>query len=160
MILQTTYGTAKRWPEKSAGKLKPCGQIALIFLDFLLRFVTVRLLADQDKRTYKCDCIDRNQDKGATTNWIDENAEHDTPLSIYASPNPARHYVEFYYELSDIDTEGLISISDINGILIKSFIVSQNKGAVAWDTRNIPAGSYVFTLKTKYFEESGKLIIQ
>ncbi len=128
MILQTTYGTAKRWHEKSAGKLKPSGQIALIFLDFLLRFVPVRLMADQDKRTYKCDCIDRNQDKCATTNWIDENAEHDTPLSIYANPNPARHYVEFYYELSEIDTKGLISITDINGIQIKSFTVSQIQG--------------------------------
>ena len=30
----------------------------------------------------------------------------------------------------------------------------------ALDTRNIPSGSYIFTLKTKYFEKSGKLIIQ
>jgi hypothetical protein len=40
------------------------------------------------------------------------------------------------------------------------FNISQNKGAISWDIRKIPAGSYVYTLKTKYFEESGKLIIQ
>lgn len=50
--------------------------------------------------------------------------------------------------------------TDINGKVTRTFNVNQTKGVQAWDTREIPAGSYIYTLKTKYFEESGKLIIQ
>lgn len=107
-----------------------------------------------------CDCIDRNENKNTSVKWDNEETKTESPLNIFANPNPARHYVEFYYELSDIDTEGLIIITDINGKIIQTFNVNQTKGAKAWDIRKIPSGFYIFTLKTKYFEESGKLIIQ
>ena len=86
--------------------------------------------------------------------------EHKNPLLIEVSPNPATHYVEFTYQLSEIDKDGLIIISDINGKQIQSFTIKYQKGKQAWDTRKIPSGSYIYTLKTKYFEKSGKLIIQ
>jgi len=105
-----------------------------------------------------CDCVDRNINKrSASFNYKDES---ESPLKIEATPNPATHYVEFTYELSEIDTEGIITITDINGKLIQTFSVKYERGKQAWDTRNIHSGSYVFTLKTKYFEQSGKLIIQ
>jgi len=107
-----------------------------------------------------CDCLDRNEEKSAYAEFEEDISKKEAPLNIYASPNPAKHYVEFYYELSELDTEGMIIISDINGKQIKIFNVEQAKGAKAWDTREIPSGSYIYTLKTKYFEESGKLIIQ
>lgn len=44
MIAKSTYGTPAHWPEKSAGELRYCGGIALIFLDFLV-------LLHQGKRT-------------------------------------------------------------------------------------------------------------
>jgi len=68
--------------------------------------------------------------------------------------------VEFNYQLSEIDKEGIIIITDMNGKQIQSFATKYQKGKQAWDTRKIPAGSYIFTLRTKYFEKSGKLIIQ
>ena len=40
MLQQSIYGTQERRPEKSAGALQLCGQIALIFLDFLVRFAS------------------------------------------------------------------------------------------------------------------------
>ncbi len=106
-----------------------------------------------------CDCLDRNENKSANANSKAFN-EQESPLSIKANPNPATHYVEFAYELSEIDKEGIIIITDINGKQIQSFTVKNTKGAQAWDTRKIPAGSYIYTLKTQYFEKSGKLIIQ
>ena len=105
-----------------------------------------------------CDCMDRGGNKSA--NADDTFEKQESPLSIEASPNPATHYVEFTYELSEIDTEGIIIITDINGKQIQSFTVKYSKGVQAWDTRKIPSGSYIYTLKTKYFKESGKLIIQ
>ena len=99
-----------------------------------------------------------HQSKTQSETWATNKQE--SPLSIKASPNPASHYVEFTYELSEIDKEGVILITDINGKLIQNFVVKYNKGVQAWDIRKIPAGAYIFTLKTKYFEESGKLIIK
>ena len=105
-----------------------------------------------------CDCFDTGENKSADAG--DAFEEQNSPLSIAASPNPATHYVEFTYELSEIDKDGIIIITDINGKQIKSFAVKYNKGKQAWDTRKIPSGTYIYTLKTKYFENSGKLIIQ
>ena len=105
-----------------------------------------------------CDCIDRGENKSSNVDEIFD--ENESPLSIKASPNPATHYVEFTYELSEIDKEGVIIITDINGKQIQSFIVNYSKGVEAWDTRKIPAGAYIYTLKTNYFEKSDKLIIQ
>lgn len=107
-----------------------------------------------------CDCLDRNENKSAISNYTDALLETDSPLSISVTPNPASHYVEFYYELSDIDVDGVILIFDIHGKRIKEFKVNLVNGTQAWDTREIPSGSYIYTLKTKYFEKSGKLIIQ
>jgi len=37
----TNIASIERWPEKSAGVLQPfCGQVALIFLDLLVRFAS------------------------------------------------------------------------------------------------------------------------
>ena len=105
-----------------------------------------------------CDCMSEGGSK--STNAGSLKMEEESPLKIEASPNPATHYVDFYYELSEIDKEGVISISDVNGKIIQIFKIKYIKGIQAWDTRNIPAGSYIYTLKTKYFEQSDKLIIQ
>jgi hypothetical protein len=106
-----------------------------------------------------CDCLSDNENKSANADDV-FNKANGSPLSISANPNPATHYVEFIYQLSEIDDKGIIIIIDISGKQIQSFSVENNKGIQAWDTRKIPAGSYIYTLKTKYFEESGKLIIQ
>jgi len=106
-----------------------------------------------------CDCPDRNSNKNAQFDFP-VNAKEEVPLHIEASPNPATHYVEFFYELSEIDTEGIITITDMSGKTIETFRVEYAKGLKAWDTRNIPAGSYIVSLKTNYFEKSEKLIIQ
>ncbi len=105
-----------------------------------------------------CDCFDTGENKSADAGDVFE--EQDSPLSIAASPNPATHYVEFTYALSEIDKDGIIIITDINGKQIQSFDIKYSKGVQAWDTRKIPAGSYIYTLKTQYFKKSGKLIIQ
>jgi hypothetical protein len=91
-----------------------------------------------------CDCIDRNENKSSFTDFGIEK-DHDSTLIIEATPNPATHYVEFYYELSEIDTEGIIMITDINGKIIQVFNIKYSKGLQAWDTREIPAGSYIYT---------------
>lgn len=111
-----------------------------------------------DNNTF-CDCINRIENKSDFADFIFEE-ENNSPLLIEASPNPAKHYVEFSYELSEIDHEGIIIVTDINGKQIHSISVDQQRGVKAWDIRKIPAGSYIYTFKTKYFEKSGKLIIQ
>ena len=94
-----------------------------------------------------CDCFDTGENKSADASFIVKD-KAESPLSIEASPNPATHYVEFTYQLSEIDNEGVIIITDINGKQIHSFAVKYNKGKQAWDTRKIPSGTYIYTLKT------------
>ena len=117
------------------------------------------LEAYYDNNTF-CDCIDRMQNKSSFDNNDVSSREKESPLSIEASPNPATHYVEFSYELSEIDKDGIIIITDINGKQIQSFNTKYTKGKKAWDIRKIPSGSYIVTLKTQYFEKSAKLIIR
>jgi hypothetical protein len=107
MLQKSTYGTTERWPEKMAGQLGLGGNEASFFLDFFV-------LLYQGKRTYKSDCINRTENKSAFADFAFEE-EKDSPLLIEASPNPARHYVEFTYELSEIDQDGIIIITEING---------------------------------------------
>lgn len=107
-----------------------------------------------------CDCLEEASNKSTRYLAPSFAGSEDSPLHIVVSPNPANHYVEFSYELSEIDNEGIIIISDMNGKPVTQFKVNSSKGVIAWDTRRIPAGTYIFTLRTKYFEESGKLIIQ
>lgn len=107
-----------------------------------------------------CDCLEEATTKSSKVYTPAIERNDDSPLHIVASPNPANHYVQFSYELSDIDRKGIIIISDMNGLPVKHFYVNSLKSVIAWDTRRIPAGTYIFTLRTKYFEESGKLIIQ
>lgn len=111
-------------------------------------------------RDQYCDCLDDDGNKSANASLNNNFTEEESPLSIEASPNPASHYVEFTYQLSEIDKQGIIIITDINGKTIQTFTTKQEKGKQAWGIRNIPKGSYIFTLKTQYFEKSGKLMIQ
>ena len=104
--------------------------------------------------------IEQGQSKSAPYNDGFNGREITSPLSVSASPNPASHYVELTYELSAIDNNGIITITDMHGRLIKVISIDDAKGVYAWDIRNINPGTYLYRLQTKYFAKSGKLIIQ
>jgi len=81
-------------------------------------------------------------------------------IEINATPNPASTWVAFDYHLALSDTEGMITISDVSGRVIKVLKVTGNQGQKAWDIRRIKPGVYIYTLNTGGLTKSAKLIIK
>lgn len=80
-------------------------------------------------------------------------------LEINVKPNPAREWTSFEYSLTvDVNT-GEIEIRNVSGIVVDVLNLSANKGQILWDTRNFPAGVYVYTIKCSGYSKSGKLVI-
>ncbi len=80
-------------------------------------------------------------------------------LALECSPNPARSWTQFSYILPVSNTKAEIIITDITGKPIDKLVVTGNKGKKLWDTRNIPDGIYICTLKTDGGSATRKIII-
>jgi hypothetical protein len=80
-------------------------------------------------------------------------------LSISVKPNPAKYFAAFDYVLPNQESSAILEIRDITGVCLASFNLYGNMGQKIWDTRNVPSGSYIFTIKVDGFTKSGKLII-
>ena len=52
-----------------------------------------------------------------------------------------------------------LEITDANGRIVETMNLSGNQGQKLWDTRNIPSGSYIITIKVAGFLKSIKLIV-
>jgi len=90
---------------------------------------------------------------------IDENQDYPV-LNVY--PNPTSDYVIFerkpgVHSSNFFNQESFIQLKDLNGKPVKKLTFNSDK--VIWDTRQIKAGVYYYTIKTKSYSETGKLII-
>ncbi len=74
---------------------------------------------------------------------------------VTARPNPANNWVAFDYTLPYPAEKATLIITDVAGRKVKSIEVRQKQGQLIWDTRSIPAGIYIYSLKI-----SGKTIDQ
>ena len=79
-------------------------------------------------------------------------------LRVYPNPTSAR--VVFAYQFADAKTEGVITVTDITGRIIKTIKVTGKQGQNIWDTRNVKPGLYFYTVSSSGMSKSGKLIIQ
>lgn len=79
-------------------------------------------------------------------------------FSVY--PNPAKEYTEISYSLPFGVDHAILSVYDASGRLVekKQLISSINK--VAYNTSNLPSGSYTIEIKTNDYSYSIKLIVQ
>ena len=80
-------------------------------------------------------------------------------LSILAKPNPAKDWATFDYTLPRQESVAVLEITDANGRIVETMNLSGNQGQKLWDTRNIPSGSYIITIKVAGFLKSIKLIV-
>jgi len=78
---------------------------------------------------------------------------------VEVKPNPAGEWTTFNYSLPAIDSDGVIKISDVNGKIIETFVVSGTQGQKVWDTRKINNGVYLFTFESNGISKSGKIVI-
>ena len=80
-------------------------------------------------------------------------------LKVSVSPNPARTWVAFTYELPNKESDGLIRITDISGNVIKKFIITGEQGQQVWDTRLVKTGVYIYTIISNGLSKTGKIVI-
>ncbi len=80
-------------------------------------------------------------------------------IEISAKPNPAREWTAFDYVLPGADSKGSIVITDVSGRLIQTIPVSGMQGQEVWDTRDVKAGVYLFTLSSGGINKTGKIVV-
>jgi len=80
-------------------------------------------------------------------------------MKISVKPNPAGQWAAFDYILPEGQSIATITITDLAGKTIEVLQVSGQQGQKLWDTRQIKAGVYLYTLKTAGFSKTGKLTI-
>jgi len=80
-------------------------------------------------------------------------------MSISVTPNPAATWAQFEYTLPRNATDGSIIITDITGKWIETIVLQSNQGSKLWDTRKLPKGVYLYTLKSVGLSETGKVVI-
>lgn len=110
---------------------------------------------------YFCDCLNSNDStytKSATAPSTMQNQSFG--IDITASPNPASAWTAFDFSMFSNESNGLITVSDINGIEIAKFNISGKRGQHVWDTRNIKPGIYIYTISSAGSSKSGKLVIR
>ncbi|MFA5418488.1 MAG: T9SS type A sorting domain-containing protein, partial [Bacteroidales bacterium] len=88
---------------------------------------------------------------------VEENAARGFGLMVY--PNPASTWAQFEYTLPRNATDGSIIITDITGKWIETIVLQSNQGSKLWDTRKLPKGVYLYTLKSVGLSETGKVVI-
>ena len=82
------------------------------------------------------------------------------PFNITATPNPAKTWVTFDYELPVYISEAVLQVTDMKGNMIIAFTLTTKEGQQVWDIRNIEKGVYLYTLKVGTLSKSGKLIVE
>jgi hypothetical protein len=81
-------------------------------------------------------------------------------MSISAKPNPAGDWAAFDYTLPEGTETALLEITDAAGKTIATYTLQGSMGQQLADTRQWPAGQYVYTLKAAGFTQSGKLVVK
>ncbi|PJB58210.1 MAG: hypothetical protein CO098_09875 [Bacteroidetes bacterium CG_4_9_14_3_um_filter_41_19] len=113
------------------------------------------------ENTHFCDCMHSDDSTNAKMGGasLGNSLNRIYGLEITATPNPARVYVAFNYQLPESKPEGIISISDMAGEEIQRFVVSGKQGQQVWDICNVKSGVYLYTLTSGGLQKTGKVVI-
>jgi hypothetical protein len=106
-----------------------------------------------------CDCpseIDASLKTTAVTNATVQSLFGPT---VEARPNPANSWVGFVYTLEGEKAAALLEIRDAAGKTVHQTQLNQKQGEYVWDTRQVKAGTYYYSLKTDANIKSGKVVI-
>ncbi len=81
--------------------------------------------------------------QSATKAFSPGNMEEKDPPAF---PNPATTHTNIPYKLPDGVMEGVVTLTDMHGQLVRSYRVDRNLENLRVDTRGFPAGVYVYSL--------------
>jgi hypothetical protein len=106
-----------------------------------------------------CDCpsaLDKDLKMKPVNNT---NVQTHLPPSVEVRPNPANNWVSFGYTLEGEKPQAVLEIRDAAGKTVHQVQLSQPKGEYVWDTRELHAGTYYYSLKTGSSFKTGKVVI-
>jgi hypothetical protein len=108
-----------------------------------------------------CDCPDFSDSTGLKSSSLSSNiiATNAMVPKVNVSPNPASDWVAFDYELSILNTNAIIQISDNKGNIVHNILLKDKKGQKIWDTRKVASGVYYYKLQANDLITTGKIII-
>ena len=80
-------------------------------------------------------------------------------MTIEVNPNPASIWAAFDYKLPEGETSAILIITEPNGKVIETIILTGNRGQKLWDTRHLSAGTYFYQMSCSGKSLSGKLVV-
>jgi hypothetical protein len=95
-----------------------------------------------------------NSQKGANLNRASN------PVRVKVSPNPAKEYASFSWDLGSFNGTALLTISDPKGRKLRTQSLHGAQGQWVWDTRNMTNGVYLYEVTANGLQMgSGKIVI-
>lgn len=94
---------------------------------------------------------------GGPTSIVKNNTTTNTMPNAY--PNPTSTQITIPYTLTNNDTKGKINIYDINGKILREYIVDNTFENIILDTQEFSAGTYYYNLTTNSGVSEAKKII-
>lgn len=80
-------------------------------------------------------------------------------MEISVKPNPASTWAAFDYKLPDENPNALLTITDLSGREVSVLELNDKQGQKLFDTRPLPSGTYIYTLKSGNKQLTGKLTV-
>ncbi|HPT14391.1 MAG TPA: T9SS type A sorting domain-containing protein [Bacteroidales bacterium] len=81
-------------------------------------------------------------------------------LSVTVKPNPASEWAAFDYTLPENTADAVLTIYDAYGKKVETFTLTSRQGQKIWDTRQLPAGIYFYSLKAGASYRTDKIIVK
>lgn len=119
-----------------------------------------RSILEQSYGHHFCNCLNISDNQGFKSTAVDPallNQAYGVSLSV--DPNPASVWATFNYTLPEIESKGVIKISDATGKLIKVLEVGGTQGQYVWDTREVKPGVYFYTFVVNGVGITSKLVV-
>ena len=79
--------------------------------------------------------------------------------NLFFSPNPFNPQLEISYTLPDKQHDGLLTIFNVKGQMIKQYNLKSRSGKIIWDAHNQAAGIYFVSLKQDILLKTKKAIL-
>jgi hypothetical protein len=148
-MAQLTTGEQQQLTEIAASETATSAAMAKSVLELFYGAGFERCLPIADEASYKNSAADD----------LNRLAVH-YGMSISAKPNPAGDWAAFDYTLPEGTETALLEITDAAGKTIATYTLQGSMGQQLADTRQWPAGQYVYSLKAAGLTQSGKLVVK
>ena len=106
-----------------------------------------------------CNCMPNGSGMKSSSGIAEDSFENMYGVDVSTKPNPADDWVAFNYTLPSIDSEGVITITDISGKVITIMTIVGKQGQKIWDCRKTESGVYFYSINAGGKTVTGKIVI-